>query len=133
MLIARRLFVGAASFALAACGDAAAPRATLDRDAVAGVMPAVMDAVDRLVPGIEDEALRDVVRSDLQSLARALESLDGSLARHHLRAIGSSLAENRRRMGDNADASEVYSIELMLAAVSEVTRGEYVLSDLQSQ
>jgi hypothetical protein len=124
---ARRAVLCGSLMVLAACGDATAPRATLDPRDVGEVMPAVLDALNRIAPGIESPAYRVPTISGIRSLVGSLEALDASLSRFHVREIGALMRDYRAREPNRTDGSEVSAIELMLNAVTLVVGGGYRL------
>lgn len=127
LLNARRAVVCGVAVALTACSDATAPRAALNPRDVAEVMPAVLDAFNRLAPSIESEVYREPTIASIGRLVGALENLDGNLSRFYVREIGSLMVDYRTRQPNRTDGSEVSAIELMLNAVTVRIGGGYRL------
>jgi hypothetical protein len=125
---ARRAVVCSILVAVAACSDAiAAPRVMLNPRDVGDVMPAVLDALNRIAPGIESAAFREPTTSSIRELAASLQALDQSLSQFYVREIGTLMVDYREREPNRTDGDEVSAIELMLNAVTLVVGGGYQL------
>lgn len=112
---------------LGACGDApTAPTGSMDRVAVARVIPSVTDARIRIVVGIQSVAVRDRVEHDLGQLETALTNGDSQKSRFHARVIATLLREYEEQSPVGAtDRADVSAITLMLRTVSQVIDGGY--------
>ncbi len=92
------------------------------------MMPCVLDARDRVTPGITAPDVREVVGPQLHALARSLQARDRTLVQFHVRGIGSILAAYRASgPSTTRDGAEVSAIQLCLNAVTLVAGGDYVL------
>ena len=124
----RRVISSCVLLVAVACDDATDPGDTLLKEDIDRVMPAVLDARDRLVPGIVSAADRDATLSAVRGLVTALETRDGVLTRFYVREAGILLAAYRARAsGATADGAEVSAIQLMLHAVTRVAGGDFQL------
>jgi hypothetical protein len=113
----------AALIMAAACGDAPTAPQSLDPDAVALVIPSVIDARTRLAMRLADPSMRQSMRLDIQTLESALTENNVYQARLSVDKIGDALNGYRASTGSvSADASDLTAIELMLYAVAPVVR-----------
>jgi|SRR5688500_11983293 hypothetical protein len=108
---------------LAACSDGVTAPRTLDPDAVALVMPSVIDARQRVAMGLDDPSMRQQMRFEIQTLETALRENNVRQASASIDQIGEALNSHRASVGAvSQDASDLTAIELMLYAVSPVVR-----------
>jgi hypothetical protein len=114
----------------AACGDSpTAAGESIDRDAVARVMPSVVDARTRLAPSIENVVVRDRVVFDIQQLEDALRAGDAQSVRFHVRVTGNLVNEYMSgRSLSLKEGPDVSGVALMLFKVSEIVNAGYELN-----
>jgi hypothetical protein len=118
----------------AACSDSpTAPASSIDRNAVARVMPSVLDARTRLAPSIENPTVRERVVFDLQELESALNAGDAQKVRFHVRVTGNLLSEYvTGRTLSLKEGPDVSGIALMLYAVSEIVDAGFDLASFDT-
>jgi len=126
----RNLSFVAALLLSAACGDSAtAPKQQIDPNAVARVLPSVVDARTRLAPSIENAVVRDRVIFDIQQLENALRAGDAQNVRFHVRVTGNLVNEYMSgRSLSLREGPDVSGVALMLFKVSEIVDAGYELT-----
>lgn len=121
--MARGVALLAALVLLAACGDSPTAPQSMDPDAVADVMPAVVDARVRVAMRLADASLRERLRLEILTLETALAGNNVPQARISVNAIGDLLTSHRASIASaSSDAADVSAIDLMLSAVAPVVR-----------
>jgi hypothetical protein len=113
----------AALMTLAACGDSPTAPQSMDPDAVAEVMPAVVDARIRVATRLDDPSMRERFRVEILTLETSLAGNNVPQARISVNNIGDALNSYRASIGSaSPDAADLSAIELMLSAVAPVVR-----------
>lgn len=124
----RSLSFVAALLLSAACGDSATAPEQIDRDAVARVLPSVVDARTRLAPSIENVVVRERVVFDIQQLENALRAGDAQNVRFHVRVTGNLVTEYMSgRSLSLKEGPDVSGVALMLYQVSEIVNAGFEL------
>jgi hypothetical protein len=120
---ARGFALLAALMTLAACGDSPTAPQSMDPDAVAEVMPAVVDARIRVATRLDDPSMRERFRVEILTLETSLAGNNVPQARISVNNIGDALNSYRASIGSaSPDAADLSAIELMLSAVAPVVR-----------
>jgi hypothetical protein len=113
----------AALVTLAACGDSPTAPQSMDPEAVAEVMPAVVDARTRLAMRLDDPSMRERFRLEILTLETSLAGNNVPQARISVNNIGDALNFYRASVGSTSpDVADLSAIELMLSAVAPVVR-----------
>jgi hypothetical protein len=107
---------------LAACGDSPTAPQSMDPDAVAEVMPAVVDARIRVAMRLDDPSMRERFRVEILTLETSLAGNNVPQARISVNNIGDALNAYRASGVASPDAADLGAIELMLSAVAPVVR-----------
>jgi hypothetical protein len=113
----------ASLLALAACGDAPTAPELMDPNAIALVMPSVIDARLRLAARLADPSTSQRMLFEIQTLESALGANNSHQARVCVANIGDVL--NSRRTTGGADAADLSAVELMLRVVTPVVRNTH--------
>jgi hypothetical protein len=112
----------AALLAVVACGDSPMAPKSMDPDAVARVMPSLIDAEQRLAPRLVTAAVRQVVALEIRLLRVAMVENNVHQARLSIGTIGDALTGVAAHAAVE-DAADLTAIELMLYAVAPVVDG----------
>jgi hypothetical protein len=115
----RMLGVLAALLAVVACGDSPTGPRSMDPDAVARVMPSVVDAQLRISPRLANAGLRQHVMVELQQLRSSMEGNNVPQARLSFDRIAAAIGIP----GITDDAADVSALELMMYVVAPVIDG----------
>ena len=105
-----------------ACGDSPTAPKAMDPDAVATVMPSLVDAEQRITPRLAIGSVRQLLTVELRQLQSALVDNNVHQARLSVGTIGHAVTSNSARASVE-DAADLTAIELMLHAVAAVVDG----------